>query len=130
MPKALGTMVRTSTHKDANLFHDMTSGKAVSGALHFFNQTPVEWFTKKQPTVETATHGAEFSAARSAIEQISGVRHFLRHLGVPIEDTACLDKSLLVTLKKRCDGDWVGGARTLDHGSCGGLDKESVSCVR
>ena len=91
--------MRQTTYKDANLLHDMTSGKAVTGVLHFLNQTPIEWFTRKQAMVETATYGAEFSAARSAIEQIAGMRHFLRYLGVPIEDTSYLfgDNESVVT---------------------------------
>jgi hypothetical protein len=55
------------TYVDANLYHDMLTGKAVTGILHFLNQTPFDWFTKKQATVETATFGSENSAARTAI---------------------------------------------------------------
>ena len=48
------------------------------------NQTPVDWFTKKQSTVETATYGSEFSAARTAIQQVTALRLTLRYLGVKI----------------------------------------------
>jgi hypothetical protein len=48
----------------------MATGRAVLGVLHFFNQTPIDFFTKKQGTVETATYGSEFVAARTATEQI------------------------------------------------------------
>ena len=34
------------------------------------NKTPIEYFSKKQGTVETATYGSEFVAARIATEQI------------------------------------------------------------
>ena len=53
----------TTTYKDANLYHDLSTGRAVTGALHFLNQTPIDWFAKKQETVEMATHGSEFAAA-------------------------------------------------------------------
>ena len=98
-PEPLGREVVLTTYKDANLYHDMTSGKAVTGILHFLNQTPIEWYSKKQATCETATYGAEFSAARSAIEQIAGLRHFLRYLGVPIKGCAYLfgDNESVVT---------------------------------
>ena len=72
-PPAKGKLVRTTTYKDANLYHDMTSRKAVTSIIHFLNGTPIEWYTRKQPTVETTTYGSEFSAARSAIQQIAGL---------------------------------------------------------
>ena len=67
----------TTTCKDANLYHNLATGRAVTGALHYLNQTPIDWFTKKQETVETATYGSEFAAARTAIQQIAGLRQML-----------------------------------------------------
>jgi len=57
----------------------------VSGILHFVNGTAIDWYSKKQATVETATYGSEFVAARIAVEQIESLRLTLRYLGVPIE---------------------------------------------
>ena len=45
----------------------------------------MEWFCKKQATVETATCGSEFVAAKQATEQILGLRTTLRYLGVPVD---------------------------------------------
>ena len=84
-PKPLGKQVILTCYKDANLYHDFTSGKAVTGILHFINQTPIDWTARKQPTVETATYGSEFVAARIAIQQITALRLNLRYLGVPIK---------------------------------------------
>jgi len=50
------------------------------------NQFPIDWFSKKQNTVETATYGSEFVAARTATDQIVDLRNSLRYLGVPIRD--------------------------------------------
>ena len=71
----------------------------MSGVIHFLNQTPVEWFTKKQPTVETATYGSEFIAAKTAVQQIVGLRTTLRYLGVPVEGLSHLfgDNGSVVT---------------------------------
>jgi hypothetical protein len=66
--------------------HDMISGKSVTATLHFLNQTPIDWYTKKQATVETATYGSEFVAARTCTEQIIELRTLLRYLGVPIRE--------------------------------------------
>lgn len=37
-------------------------------------------------TVETATYGAEFVAARTCIEQLVDLRNTLRYLGVPLRE--------------------------------------------
>ena len=71
---------------DANLYHDVLSGKSVTGVLHLINKTPLDWFSKKQATVETATYGSEFVAARTCVEQIMDLRLTLRYLGVPIRE--------------------------------------------
>jgi hypothetical protein len=84
MPPPLGNAVTLTHYVDANLYHDVLSGKAVTGILHFINKTPIDWFSKKQTTVETATYGSEFVAARTCVEQAMDLRHTLRYLGVPI----------------------------------------------
>ena len=91
LPAARGKPVQLLTYKDANLYHDMLSGKAVTALLHMLNQTPIDWFSKKQATVETATFGSENVAARTAIEQMKTLKYTLLYLGVPI-----MDKSILV----------------------------------
>ena len=60
IPKPLGKHVQTTHYVDANLHHDLATGKAVTAALHFLNQTPIDAYTKRQSTVETATYGSEF----------------------------------------------------------------------
>ena len=81
-PRPLGPPVVMTTYVDANLCHDLTTGRAVTGILHLLNQTPTDFYTKKQATVETATYGSEYVAARTATEQIIDLRLSLRYLGV------------------------------------------------
>ena len=88
LPEPLGKPVILSHFKDANLYHDLITGRAVTGILHMINQTPVEWYSKKQGTVETATYGAEFVAARTATDQIIDLRTTLRYLGVPVQGSS------------------------------------------
>jgi hypothetical protein len=64
MPTPRGNPVHTTTFEDANLRHDLTTGRSCTGILHLVNQTPVEWFSKREKTVETATYGSKFVAAR------------------------------------------------------------------
>ena len=51
---------------------------------YLVNATPSHWHTKRQATVETATFGSEFVAARIATDQIIGLKYTLMYLGVPI----------------------------------------------
>jgi len=78
-------LVVTTTCIDANLFHDMISGRSVTGILHLLNMAPVDWCSKFQSTVETATFGSEHVAARTATEQILDLHLTLRYLGVPLD---------------------------------------------
>ena len=87
-PVPRGKSVCTMTYKDANLHHDMATGRAVTGIFHFINKTPIDWYSKKQSTVETATYGSEFTSAKTAIQQIQGLCTTLRCLGVPVDDTS------------------------------------------
>ena len=77
-PVPLGRPVLTTTYVDANLMHDLLSGKSVTGILHLLNKTPIDWYSKKQATVETATVGSEYVAARTAVEQIIDLRTTLQ----------------------------------------------------
>ena len=85
-PPPLGNPVITTSYKDANLMHDVMTGKSLTGILHFVNKTPIDWYSKKQATVETATYGSEFVSARTCVEQIIDLRNTLRYLGVPVAD--------------------------------------------
>ena len=55
IPKSLGKHVQTTHYVDANLHHDLATGKVVTAVLHFLNQTPIDAYTKKKSTLETAT---------------------------------------------------------------------------
>jgi len=72
------------SYVDSDLYHNMLNGEAVTAILHFLSQTPSDWCPKRQATVETATHGAGCSAARTCVEQTRAHRLALMHLGVPI----------------------------------------------
>ena len=85
-PEPLGKYVTTTSHVDANLLHDLLTGRSVTAILHFLNQFPIDWYSKKQRTVETATYGSEMQAAKICVEQIIDLRLTLRYLGVPIRE--------------------------------------------
>jgi hypothetical protein len=85
-PKPLGKTVVTISYVDANLLHCLITGRSVTGILHFLNGTPIDWYSKKMATVETATYGAEFVSARTCVEQLVDLRNTLRYLGVPLRE--------------------------------------------
>jgi hypothetical protein len=85
MPEPLGKPFRTTTYADANLMHCLVTGRSMSGIIQMVNQTPIQWFCKKQNVVETATYGSEFMVARQATEQIMDLRYTLRMMGIPLD---------------------------------------------
>ena len=80
-PEPLAHFVTFTHYVDANLMHNIVTRCSVTGVLHLINQTPIDWFSKKQATVETATYGSEFVAARTCVEQIIDLHNVLRYLG-------------------------------------------------
>ena len=47
IPKPLGKQGQTTHYVDANLHHDLATGKAVPAVLHFLNQTPIDAYSKR-----------------------------------------------------------------------------------
>ena len=79
-----GKSVTLTHYVDANLMHDITTGRSVTTCLHFINGTPIDAYSKKQATIETANYGSEFVAACTCVEQIIDLRTTLRYLGVNV----------------------------------------------
>jgi hypothetical protein len=84
-PKPLGKPIVTTSYVNANLYHDLISGRSITGVLHLWNSTPIDWYSKLQGTVEMATFGSEYIAMRTCTEQIINHRTSLRYLGVPVK---------------------------------------------
>ena len=51
-PKPLGKHVQTTHYVDANLHHDLATGKAVTAVLHFLNQTQLMHTPKGNPQLK------------------------------------------------------------------------------
>jgi hypothetical protein len=85
MPTPQGKLVQTSTYQDANLYHDLVTGSAMSGIIHLVSQTPIASYCKKQKTVETATYGSEFMVALHACERTIDLRYTLCMMGIPTD---------------------------------------------
>ena len=111
MPVPKGKQVRVTTFIDSGLHHCQVTGKASTGILQLVNQTPIDWESKKQATVETTTYGAEFVAARMGVDKTIDLVFALKAMGVPVEEPAWMlgdNQSVITssvipssTLKKR-----------------------------
>ena len=73
-PQLLGKHVTLSHYINANLYHDMLTGRSVTGILHFVNKCPIDLYSKKQGMIKTVTFGSEANAARTATKQIIDLR--------------------------------------------------------
>ena len=83
-PEPLGKWVTVTKYVGANLMHDMITGRSVTGILLLLNKTPVDRYSKKQATVETATNGSEFVAAHTATHMTFDLVYALRYLDVKV----------------------------------------------
>ena len=77
-PTPRGKYMTLSHFVDVNLYHDIVTGRLVTGILHLVNKMPIEWYSEKQGTVKTATFGLEFAAAWTCTEQVIDLRDTLR----------------------------------------------------
>ena len=71
---------------NANLFHDMITGCSITGILHFLNKMPINWYAKKQETVETTTHGSEYVTTCVCVNQVVHLMLTLWYLDIPIQE--------------------------------------------
>ena len=70
MPIARGKPATLTTYVDADHARDKVTCRSVTGVLMLINNTPLQWVSKRQGTVETSTYGSELIAARTAIDMI------------------------------------------------------------
>jgi hypothetical protein len=104
-PDPLGKHVTLTHYVDANLMHDIVTGRSVTGILHIANKTPIDWYSKKQATVETATYGSEFVSAGTCV--VLDLKSTLHYLGVPLreksymlgDNKSVVDSSMTVNAK-------------------------------
>ena len=84
-PTPYGKPITMSCFVDASFANDKITRRSHTGFIIYANNSPIEWYSKKQTTVESSTFGAEFVALRIAIEKVKALRYKLRMFGIPIE---------------------------------------------
>lgn len=85
MPVPRGNPVQMTCFVDANHAGDKVTRRSHTGFIIYLNNAPIDWYSKKQSTVESSTFGSEFVAMRIAVERIRALRYKLRMFGIPIE---------------------------------------------
>ena len=97
MPVPKGKPVMTTSFVDANLLHCITTGRSCTGIIHLLNKTPIEWFSKHQNTVETATYGSEFVVPRTVVDQILDLRYAMFGDNLAVVNSATIPSGKLQT---------------------------------
>jgi hypothetical protein len=88
IPAPRGKPVEVSCYCDADHAGCRVTRRSHSGIILFVNDAPIQWYSKRQNTVESSTFGSEFVAMRIAVEQVEGLRYKLRMMGIPVSGPA------------------------------------------
>ena len=88
MPEPRGNRAIVSAFVDASHGNNKKDRRSQTGILIFLNRAPIIWYSKRQPSVETSTFGAEFCAMKTNVELVEALRYKLRMFGVPIDEPA------------------------------------------
>jgi hypothetical protein len=81
-PRGMGVSIYCFV--DSDHASNRVTRRSHTGILTFINRAPIQWFSKRQNTVESSTFGSEFIAMKTAVEMIQGLRTKLRWLGIPL----------------------------------------------
>ena len=100
-PRAKSVVMRLFV--DADHAGNMLTRRSRTGYVQMINNLVVNWFSKKQGSIETSTFGSEFVALRTAMEANRGLRDKLRMMGVPINGPTyvfCDKQSVVANVSK------------------------------
>ena len=87
-PQPRGKEVVIRHYVDADHAGERLTRRSRTGYITFLNMAPMNWFSKRQNSVETSTFGSEFTALKIVTEANRGFRYKLRMLGVPVNESS------------------------------------------
>ena len=87
-PEPRGLPVQINCFVDSDHAGDLITRRSHTGIIMYCNLAPINWYSKRQTTVETSTFGSEFVALKTATEMIVSLRYKLRMFGIPIAGPA------------------------------------------
>jgi hypothetical protein len=70
---------------DSDHAGDKVTRRSRTGYIIFLNSAPIDWFSKKQNTIESSSFGSEFVALKTVMEKLRGLRYKLRMMGFQID---------------------------------------------
>ena len=85
LPEPRGNSIQTTCYVDSDHAGDAVSRRSRTGVVIFCNRAPIVFYSKKQGSIETSSFGSEFSAMKTAVELVEGLRYKLRMLGCPLD---------------------------------------------
>jgi hypothetical protein len=91
-PEPRGQPVEMTAYVDSDHAGDTITRHSRTGIFIYVQNAPIVWYSKKQTSIETSSFGSEFSAMKTAVEMVEGLRYKLWMMGVPI-DGACRVKA-------------------------------------
>ena len=56
----------------------------------YINTAFMQWFSKKQSTVERSVFGTEFVAMKKGIDDLKGLRYKVRMMRIPVSGPSCI----------------------------------------
>jgi hypothetical protein len=86
---------------DASHATDLITRRSTTGIIFFLNGTPINWYSRRQNTIESSTFGSEFVALKIATEMNEALRYKLRMFGIRIDgptNTFCDNKSVVTNV--------------------------------
>ncbi len=84
-PKPRGKPVTLRCYVDSDHAGNQLTRRSRTGFVQLVNMAPINWYSKKQGSIEGATFGSEFVALKTAMEANRALRYKLRMMGVPID---------------------------------------------
>ena len=85
MPTPRGKAVNINTFVDLDHASSKITRRFHIGLMIFINMAPIQWFSKRQNTVEASTFGAELISLKIAAEIKDVLRYKLRKMGVSLK---------------------------------------------
>lgn len=83
-PESRGRPIQINFFVDFDHAGDRMTRRSQTGIVIYCNSAPIYWYAKRQNTVESLPHGAEFVALKIASELVTSLRYKLRIFGIPI----------------------------------------------
>ena len=79
-----------SVYLDTNLAHNIRTRRSIKGIKIMLNITPVQWYSKRQATVETSNFWLDLLSARIATELTITIQNKLRMQSSPVDGEVLL----------------------------------------